>query len=71
VEDEIRDVWFGGEFVSEKKKKKEKVTIEEAAEETGKLVGKGIKKGFGIVKAFAKGADEAITEKKKKKKVKI
>jgi len=54
--------------VSEKKKKKEKVTIEEAAEETGKLVGKGIRKGFGIVKAFAKGADEAITEKKKEKK---
>jgi hypothetical protein len=68
VEDEIRDVWFGGESVTQKKKKKEKITIEEAAEETGKLVGKGIKKGFGIVKAFAKGADEAITEKKKEKK---
>jgi len=63
----MRD-WFGGEFVSEKKKKKEKVTIEEAAEETGRLVGKGIKKGFEIVKAFAKGADQAITEKKKEKK---
>jgi len=58
---------LGGIVVSEKKKKKEKITIEEAAEETGKLVGKGIKKGFGIAKAFAKGAEEAITEKKKKK----
>jgi len=54
--------------MSEKKKKEEKVTVEEVAEETGKLVGKGVKKGFGIVKAFAKGAEEAITEKKKEKK---
>jgi len=68
VEDEIKDVWFGGEFVSEKKKKEEKATIEEVAEESGKLIGKGIKKGFGIAKAFAKGAEEAITERKKKKK---
>jgi len=59
---------LGGEAMSEKKKKKEKVTIEEAAEETCKLIGKGIKKVFGIAKAFAKGAEEAITEKKKKKK---
>jgi hypothetical protein len=59
---------LGGIVVSEKKKKKEKVTVEEVAEETGKLVGKGVKKGFGIVKAFAKGAEEAITEKKKEKK---
>ena len=37
---------------------------EEAAEKTGELVGKGLKKGFGIAKAFGKGTKDAIEKKK-------
>lgn len=51
-----------------KEEKEEKGKAEEVAEKTGKLVGKGVKKGFGVVKAFGKGAKEAVTEKKKKSK---
>jgi hypothetical protein len=48
------------------KEKKDKGKAEEAAEKTGEVVGKGLKKGFGIVKAFGKGAKEAVTENKEK-----
>lgn len=37
---------------------------EETAEKTGKFVGKGLKKGFGVVKAVGKGTKDAVTEKK-------
>jgi len=47
---------------------KEKGKAEEAAEKTGEVVGKGLKKGFGVVKAFGKGAKDAVTEKKEEKK---
>ena len=67
-EHELRGVWFGRQNYERKQKKEKKVTIEEVTEETGKLVGKSIKKGFGIAKSFAKGTEEAITEKKKEKK---
>lgn len=39
---------------------------EEAAEKTGEVVGKGLKKGFGVVKAFGKGTKDAIEKKEKK-----
>ena len=32
-----------------------KGSVEEAAEKTGEVVGKGVKKGWGVVKAFGKG----------------
>ncbi len=32
-----------------------KGSVEEAAEKTGEVVGKGVKKGWGVVKAFDKG----------------
>ena len=55
--------------MSEKEKKKEeKGKAEEVAEKTGEVVGKGLKKGFGVVKAFGKGAKEAVTGEKKKEK---
>ena len=54
--------------MNDKEKKKEKDKVEEAAEKTGEVVGKGLKKGFGVVKAFGKGAKEAITEKKENEK---
>ena len=38
---------------------------EEAAEKTGKFVGKVGKKGWGIVKEFGKGVKEGATKKKK------
>jgi hypothetical protein len=41
---------------------------EEVAEKTGDLVGKGLKKGFGVAKAFGKGAKDAVTDKKKEEK---
>jgi hypothetical protein len=47
---------------------KDKGKAEEAAEKTGEVVGKGLKKGFGVVKAFGKGAKDAVTEKKEEKK---
>jgi len=47
---------------------KEKGKAEQAAEKTGEVVGKGLKKGFGVVKAFGKGAKDAVTEKKKEEK---
>ena len=46
----------------------EKGKAEETAEKTGELVGKGLKKGFGVAKAFGKGAKDAVTEKKEEKK---
>jgi hypothetical protein len=48
--------------------KKEKTKIEDVAEKTGGLVGKGVKKGFGIGKSFLKSAENAIEEKKEDKK---
>ena len=46
----------------------EKGKAEETAEKTGELVGKGLKKDFGIAKAFGKGAKDVVTEKKEEKK---
>ncbi len=47
---------------------KEKGKAEEAAEKTGEVLGKGLKKGFGVVKAFGKGTKDAVMEKKEEKK---
>jgi hypothetical protein len=44
-----------------------KGSAEEAAEKTGELVGKGLKKGFGVAKAFGKGAKDAVEKKEEKK----
>jgi len=48
--------------------KKEKGKAEEVVEKTGDLIGKGVKKGFGIGKSFVKGVKDAATEKKEDKK---
>jgi hypothetical protein len=45
----------------------EKGKAEDAAEKTGELVGKGLKKGFGVAKAFGKGAKDAVNKKEEKK----
>jgi hypothetical protein len=48
--------------VPEEKKGK----VEEAAEKTGEVIGKGLKKGIGVAKAFGKGAKEAVSKDEKK-----
>jgi len=40
--------------------------VEDAAEKTGRLVGKGVKKGWGAVKGFGKGMKDTVKDKKKK-----
>lgn len=45
----------------------EKGKAEQAAEKTGELVGKGLKKGFGIAKALGKGVKDEIEKNEKKK----
>ena len=45
--------------------KKKKGKAEDAAEKTGKLIGKGAKKGVGIAKGFGKGMKSAVSKKKK------
>jgi len=42
---------FGEKMAEEEKKGK----TEEVAEKTGEVVGKGLKKGFGVAKSFGKG----------------
>jgi hypothetical protein len=53
-----------GDNISEKERKK----LRKRQKKTGEMVEKGQKKGFGVVKAFGKGAKEAIAEKKEKEK---
>jgi len=43
---------------------KKKGEVEEAAEKTGKLIGKGVKKGWGVVKEFGKGVKKGVTKEK-------
>jgi len=47
---------------------KEKGKAEDVADKTGEVVGKGLKKGFVVFKAFGKGVKEGVTEKKKDEK---
>jgi hypothetical protein len=42
--------------------------LEEAAEKTGKVIGKGVKKGWGVVKSFGKGVKDGVSDKKEEKK---
>jgi len=48
--------------------KKKKGSVEEIAEETGKIIGKGFRKGVNVAKAFVKGAEESYKKKNKKNK---
>ena len=41
--------------------------VEEAAEKTGEVVGKGIKTGWGAIKGFGKGVKDAATKKDEEK----
>ena len=44
---------------------RKKGSVEEAAEKTGEVVGKGVKKGWGVVKAFGKGVKDGVSKEKK------
>ena len=43
-----------------------KGSVEEAAEKTGEVIGKGVKKGWGVVKAFGKGVKDGVIKGKKR-----
>lgn len=46
----------------EEKKKEKTVKLEEVAEETGELIGKGLKKAWSVTKSFGKGLVETLEE---------
>lgn len=52
-------------MVDEDKRKKKSVKAEDVAEETGKLIGKGVKKTWRVVKGFGKGVVTAVEGKEK------
>lgn len=47
--------------------KEKKGSVEEAAEKTGEVIGKGVKKGWSAVKAFGKGVKQGVNKEKKEK----
>jgi len=49
--------------MSEEKKGK----AEEVAEKTGEVIGKGVKKGWGVVKGFGKGMKDGVIKKEEDK----
>ena len=59
--------------MSESKTEKEKkpVKIEKVAEETGELIGKGVKKTWRVMKSFGKGFADTIDKKEGRKGVTI
>jgi hypothetical protein len=53
---------------SEEEKKKEKtVKLEEVVEETGELVGKGLRKAWDVTKSFGKGLVETLEKREDQK----
>ncbi|MCX6662427.1 MAG: hypothetical protein NTY91_07760 [Euryarchaeota archaeon] len=45
-----------------------KGSVEEAAEKTGEVIGKGVKKGWGVFKAFRKGVKDGVSKEQKEEK---
>ena len=50
----------------EPKKEEKPVKIEKVAEETGELIGKGIRKTWNITKSFGKGVLDSLEKKEQK-----
>jgi hypothetical protein len=46
---------------------KDKGKAEEVAEKTGEIVGRGLKKGVGVVKSLGKGLKEGVSKKEEEK----
>ena len=55
--------------MSEEKKKEKTVKLEDVAEETGELIGKGIKKTWRVMKSFGKGVADTLEDKGTQKEV--
>jgi len=52
---------------AEPKKEEKPVKIEKVAEDTGELIGKGIRKTWNITKSFGKGVLDSIEKKEEQK----
>ncbi len=52
---------------SEDEKKEKPVKLEKVAEETGELVGKGIRKTWKVAKSFGKGLADTLEKKEERK----
>lgn len=54
---------------SEAKKEEKHVKLEDVAEETGELIGKGVRKTWSVMKSFGKGLADTIDKKEERKEV--
>lgn len=52
---------------SEVKKKEKPVKLEKVAEETGELIGKGLRKTWSVAKSFGKGLVDTLENREKRK----
>jgi len=52
---------------SEDKKKEKPVKLEKVAEETGELIGKGLRKTWRVTKSFGKGLVDTLEKREKQK----
>lgn len=52
---------------SEDRKKEKPVKLEKVAEETGELIGKGLRKTLGVAKSFGKGLVDTLENREKRK----
>ncbi len=52
---------------SEAKEKEKPVKLEDVAEETGELIGKGLKKAWSVTKSFGKGLVDTLENAEKRK----
>ena len=52
---------------SEAKEKEKPVKLEDVAEETGELLGKGLKKAWSVTKSFGKGLVDTLDNAEKRK----
>jgi len=67
-------LWLGEIAMSSTKEKKDKkkekpVKLEDIAEETGELVGKGVRKAWSVLKSFGEGVADAVEMKEEQKDV--
>jgi hypothetical protein len=51
----------------EEEKEKKPVKLEEVAEETGELIGKGLRKAWNVTKSFGKGLVETLEKREDQK----
>jgi len=52
---------------TEQKKEEKPVKIEKVAEDTGELIGKGIRKTWNVAKGFGKGLVDAVDKREERK----